>query len=126
MQKIDSPQILEEAQGYERWVLFYDYKWAPSGVNKGAFLFWVHRKQIYLNKKLIPLPIYESTESDCWELDRWILSHMEKTGENLVGHGWGSVILCRKGLIVTAVPMLIETGINHLNNLVEAAFGSQI
>jgi hypothetical protein len=125
MQRIDSSEIFEKAKVYERWILFYDYGWAPSGANKGAFLFWVHRKQIYLKKKFIPLPIYESTEGDCPELDRWLLSHMERTGDPLVGHGWGSAILCRKDQLLTAAPMLIETGITHFTQLVETTYGEQ-
>lgn len=56
MQRIDSPEIFEKAKAYERWILFYDYSWAPSGANKGAFLFWVHRKQIYLKKESTGIP----------------------------------------------------------------------
>ena len=123
MERIKSQEALEEARRYGRWILFYDYPWAPS-VNKGAFLFWVHRKPIYLSRKVIPLTIYEATEGDCPELDQWILSHMKETGENLVGSGWGSVILCKKDQFVTSVPMLIESGITHLNQLVETVCSS--
>lgn len=126
MDRIDSVEILELAKRYERWVLFYDYTWAPSGANKAAFLYWVHRKQIYLNKQFIPLPVYESTEKDCLELDQWILSHMETTGVNLAGDGWGSVILCRKDQFLTSVPMLIETGIIHLTELVRTMYGRKL
>jgi len=44
MERIKSQEDLEEARRYGSWVLFYDYPWAPSRLNKGAFLFWVHRK----------------------------------------------------------------------------------
>jgi hypothetical protein len=125
MEKIDSNQILEKAKGYKRWILFYDFEWAPSNANKAAFAFWVSRKQIYLGKKLIPLPIYESTEGDCPDLDRWIQSCAKESGTNLLGHGWGSIIICSNNQILASVPMLIETGIIHFNKLVETVYESQ-
>ena len=125
MEKINCVSNLEEAKRYDRWLLFYDFPWAPSGVNMGAFLFWVHRKHTYLNKEFRPLPIYESTEGNCLELDQWISSHMKETGENLVGSGWGSVILCRRDQFLAAAPMLVETGINHLTRLVETVYAAK-
>ena len=125
MEKIDSTHILEKAKGYKRWILFYDYTWAPSGPNKSAFSFWVHRKQIYLGRKFTPLPIYESTEGDCQDLDRWIQSYMKESGRNLVGGGWGSIILCSENRFLASVPMLIETGILQFNMLVQNVYESQ-
>jgi hypothetical protein len=125
MEKIDSAKILENAKGYKRWILFYDFKWAPSGANRAAFAFWVHRKQIYLGKKFIPLPIYESTEGDCPDLDRWIQSYMHESGKNLVGDGWGSIILCSNNQFLASAPMLIETGIIHFNKLLQTVYESQ-
>ena len=122
MVRIDSADIFEEACRYKRWLLFYDYSWAPSDANGSAFMFWIHRKQQYLDKRLIPLRVFNSTENDCPELDSWIVNQIEKDEINYVGSGWGAILLCRERVIETSVPMLIETGINELNKLIDETY----
>ena len=115
MVRIDSADLFEEARRGKRWLLFYDYPWAPSDANGSAFMFWVHRKQQYLDKRFIPLRVFNSTENDCPALDSWITNQMEKNEINYVGSGWGAILLCREAAI--------ETGINELNNLIEETYG---